>query len=672
MNVWYLKVPGFERGSACWFDTVSKWLSTRGPVETIRQVKACRLAYTRYLAGQPFTDGADLGIALTAEGLPVSLGDLLPLARKGGTAAVRAILTVMLVSRVLPGNKPPDLSSVTAPSTSTKPLDDIRREVGVAMKKTGWRVARPVWDKPHLSTKAGPNGQAMLGAMQDAHLLTPDALTYIKVLGGDKVISLIETLRTFSLSSWLQRYPHKGPSLLRKLSVVKDKEAKSRVIAILDYWTQTSLVPLHRAVFGLLRTIREDCTFNQASFLEVLPRHGPYYSFDLTSATDRFPVQFQVEVLSHLVSREYAEAWEKALTSQPFYVPWTGGSVYYRCGQPMGAYSSWAVFAISHHVAVWVAGQRASVDPRGRYALLGDDIVIADDAIACQYRQLMAELGVSISEAKTHVSQDTYEFAKRWVHNGEEVTGAPISSLFQGPKLKWFVAAEFVRGLEVRWSRSCSFASRRLFAELYTSWGVSPGYAQRLAQKAYNFFQLPVKGESYQVRLAKADYFNREFFDGIIGCNRYKFALTLMWEWLAEAKTNVIEEAIKQQTKLLNQFLADLGKLAGLLPEGLDSQSALTALVPVRVVLDNLGDLQQAFEKLRSDFTSGRERSIVMDSAHYRTSVDPTRVFSKRASHLVLYSQASLVNKFRKLAAIYVAGRRDYISQGPEVDLPSD
>jgi len=44
---------------------------------------------------------------------------------------------------------------------------------------------------------------------------------------------------------------------------------------------------------------------------------------------------------------------------------------------------------------------------------LGDDIVIKDNDVAARYREIMEALGVEISVQKTHVSKDTYEFAKR-------------------------------------------------------------------------------------------------------------------------------------------------------------------------------------------------------------------------------------------------------------------
>jgi hypothetical protein len=45
--------------------------------------------------------------------------------------------------------------------------------------------------------------------------------------------------------------------------------------------------------------------------------------------------------------------------------------------------------------------------------ILGDDIVIKNDKVAQTYIKTIKGLGVDLSLQKTHVSNDTYEFAKR-------------------------------------------------------------------------------------------------------------------------------------------------------------------------------------------------------------------------------------------------------------------
>jgi hypothetical protein len=40
------------------------------------------------------------------------------------------------------------------------------------------------------------------------------------------------------------------------------------MVAILDYWSQTALRPLHDRLFGILKTIPQDMTFSQGAFAE--------------------------------------------------------------------------------------------------------------------------------------------------------------------------------------------------------------------------------------------------------------------------------------------------------------------------------------------------------------------------------------------------------------------
>lgn len=104
-------------------------------------------------------------------------------------------------------------------------------------------------------------------------------------------------------------------------------------------------------------------------------------------------------------------------------------SINYGAGQPMGAYSSWPIMAIQHHFIVVHAAILAGKSAKGKYVLLGDDIVIADKDIADKYQQILRDLDVPISQTKTHISKHMCEFAKRWYYKGHEITGFPLHSI---------------------------------------------------------------------------------------------------------------------------------------------------------------------------------------------------------------------------------------------------
>lgn len=86
---------------------------------------------------------------------------------------------------------------------------------------------------------------------------------------------------------------------------------------------------------------------------------------------------------------------------------------------------------MSHHFVVYMAAKRAGIrSHRGLYVLLGDDIVIANDDLAREYKYIIARLGVELSESKTHQSDTMFEFAKRWYHvGGEEHSPFPINAV---------------------------------------------------------------------------------------------------------------------------------------------------------------------------------------------------------------------------------------------------
>jgi hypothetical protein len=96
----------------------------------------------------------------------------------------------------------------------------------------------------------------------------------------------------------------------------------------------------------------------------------------------------------------------------------------------MGAYSSWAMLALTHHFIVQVSAWRCGYPITSlykAYALLGDDLVIGDKDVADSYLRIMAALGVGINLAKSIISDQGsgLEFAKRTFIDGQDVS--PIS-----------------------------------------------------------------------------------------------------------------------------------------------------------------------------------------------------------------------------------------------------
>lgn len=221
-----------------------------------------------------------------------------------------------------------------------------------------------------------------------------------------------------------------GP--IRRIQAIPDAEGKSRVVAILDYLSQTALYPLHLYIFKILKKIPQDCTFDQGSFLDKIRgwEHGVWYSVDLSKATDRFPISLITLVLGGRFSPEYVAAWKKVMVGFPFQT--VRGPVQYSVGNPMGAYSSWAGFALAHHFVMYRVSREFRIPWRALpYVVLGDDVLIGDSAVGERYLELIRGLGIEYSPVKSFISDEVAEFAKRvlLVPGLLEVSPFPISAV---------------------------------------------------------------------------------------------------------------------------------------------------------------------------------------------------------------------------------------------------
>lgn len=157
------------------------------------------------------------------------------------------------------------------------------------------------------------------------------------------------------------------------------------------------------------------------------------YSVDLSKATDRFPIKFLEFVLSGTFSKKFVRSWSFVMVGLSFSCKGRE-PVRYQVGNPMGAYSSWAVFALAHHFVVYVACRQSGVSwSSAKYVLLGDDILIGDSRVAKKYLKLLNQLDVEVSKSKTYISSEICEFAKRLIYQGDEITPFPISSVSNHP-----------------------------------------------------------------------------------------------------------------------------------------------------------------------------------------------------------------------------------------------
>jgi hypothetical protein len=90
----------------------------------------------------------------------------------------------------------------------------------------------------------------------------------------------------------------------------------------------------------------------------------------------------------------------------------------------MGAYSSFGMLALTHHVIVKCAALKLRIKSFEDYCVLGDDIVIYNDKVALEYQAIMKLLGLTINPHKSVISKDFAEFAKVLI--GTECNYTPV------------------------------------------------------------------------------------------------------------------------------------------------------------------------------------------------------------------------------------------------------
>jgi hypothetical protein len=424
-------------------DKVGNWIEHRGNIEAVRRLKFIKSQLIHIFAGsEPIR--MDSTYPIYRDGYPKDLGPkVTQILREGDIDSLRDVLTLLQVSYIITGWKEPDYSEIEKPSASDINLEKDIVSFVKSQQFIKFDAPTIYWSEPHPTSKMGPNGPALVCAHDDLFALSEERISQLSEFAGNRFAIYLENCigaRDYLKAIRKQLFPVKGDNnssreiIDSRISIVKSPECKSRIIAIFDYWSQTVLKPLHDWAFAQLRKFPSDRTFQQ-NRINPSKGAGPFYSFDLKSATDRFPVSLQESILALYINEKRASAWRSIMTDRYFLKHDRSGTVKYETGQPMGAYSSWAIFSITHHFVVqYAASISGKTGMFTDYLLLGDDIVIYDREVAANYESVINSLGVEIQKEKSLVSNDTFEFAKRVFHKGKEITGFPLAAFVANHK----------------------------------------------------------------------------------------------------------------------------------------------------------------------------------------------------------------------------------------------
>lgn len=209
------------------------------------------------------------------------------------------------------------------------------------------------------------------------------------------------------------------------ISFIQEGGCKARVVAVPNAWCQGIFQTLHQHLASLATRFPQSCMHDQnkgAYFMQAQLNEGKtLFCFDLSSATDRFPIQLQQAVLEGLGLSDWSLAFGE-ISKAPWRVKTRvdGAAVdeiwHYQTGQPMGLYGSFPLFHLTHILLLGVLAKEVGTGPEETFRVLGDDVIISDPSLAKIYERTLHHCGVEVSPAKTIISDHLAEFAGFLAH----------------------------------------------------------------------------------------------------------------------------------------------------------------------------------------------------------------------------------------------------------------
>jgi len=323
-----------------------KVLTNHGLMGLSQFLKVSLICINKYLAGEKLGSTWDLkfGIRL-ANGLPTWIPVPARRAiRARSHAVIRVWLSLCYVYKAIYAPGYPKLTSISTSKwiDETGILEEFKvfvREVYLPyLKVTELPLKFDGSEVNPLVISYGPNGPAMESLVADAVALRTtdngrEILDHI-----NEVLALYQRLDDFSLStakfskalrgllnrSYAARGEKTKAGITSRLVCLYEAAGKVRVIAMLDYFSQWALRPMHDALMSVLRKIRQDGTHDQDLAVSTFNEEtrglkGIFCSLDISSATDMIPSQFYEAILEAFgCEPEEAQGYMNLLTNRDF------------------------------------------------------------------------------------------------------------------------------------------------------------------------------------------------------------------------------------------------------------------------------------------------------------------------------------------------------------------
>lgn len=236
----------------------------------------------------------------------------------------------------------------------------------------------------------------------------------------------LPVLRNLSDTKYLPRYlPSRPPCPLDimggRIGLIQEPGGKLRSVANPYLVHQLALKPIGDAIYKLARRLPWDCTHDQSLPFQTLQDHlskrAIVHSVDLSSATDRFPLSIQIDLLKAVFGPckdvELIETLSRSV--------WTflGSEISWSTGQPLGLFPSFGMFTVTHGFLLWFLN---GCSHNNMFFVLGDDVVILNDNLHKKYMKILSDWNVPWSPDKSISSDSLCEFAGKVITDKYVIT----------------------------------------------------------------------------------------------------------------------------------------------------------------------------------------------------------------------------------------------------------
>jgi len=207
------------------------------------------------------------------EGVSNQLKPILKHLRGKNYKDIRLLLTVTRIHESIRSKAVLDLDPIMAPYKGIRDLSEFDLEFREFLQNS----PRTRSLKSHLSElrpsnkligriRSGPNGQAILTAHYDSLAVMKDKGLYDSIKKFNELV--YQPWITLNMEWCFSESTNIGigETVTGKIALASERAGKTRLFAIVDYWTQNSLQTLHDWLMNILKSLRNDSTFDQKQF----------------------------------------------------------------------------------------------------------------------------------------------------------------------------------------------------------------------------------------------------------------------------------------------------------------------------------------------------------------------------------------------------------------------